>query len=574
MAAKRIVIDPVTRIEGHLRVEVEVNDGFVTEAFSSGTMVRGLEIILRGRDPRDAWAFAERTCGVCTTVHALASVRSVEDALGIVIPPNAELIRNLMFCAQYMQDHVVHFYHLHALDWVDVVSALKADPKATSDLAQSISRWPKSSVGYFTDVQNRIKKFVESGQLGIFANGYWGHPAMKLPAEANLLGVAHYIEALDWQKDIVKVHTIFGGKNPHPNYLVGGAPCSLNIDDANAINAERLAYVAKLMADAKTFVEQVYIPDLLAVASFYKDWAAIGGGLSNYLAYGDLPMNGFGDPGKFKFPRGAILNRDLSQILPVDAHDPQQVKESIAHSWYQYSDGDAAAKHPWDGETKLNYTGPLPPYDQLNVDGKYSWLKTPRWNGHAMEVGPLARLLVGYGTGRADIKDAVDMVLKKLDVPVTALFSTLGRTAARGIETYLVAQWAQEFYGDLLANIKNGDSRTFNNEKWEPDTWPASAKGVGMSEAPRGALAHWIVIADKKIANYQLVVPSTWNASPRDASGQRSAYESSLIGTPVADPEKPLEIIRTIHSFDPCLACAVHLYDPQGRTLNRVTVGG
>jgi len=574
MAAKRIVIDPVTRIEGHLRVEVEVNDGKVTDAFSSGTMVRGLEIILRGRDPRDAWAFAERTCGVCTTVHALASVRSVEDALGIVIPPNAELIRNLMFCTQYMQDHVVHFYHLHALDWVDVVSALKADPKATSELAQSISNWPKSSVGYFSDVQNRIKKFVESGQLGIFANGYWGHPAMKLPAEANLLGVAHYIEALDWQKEIVKVHTIFGGKNPHPNYLVGGAPCSLNIDDANAINAERLAYVGKLMADAKTFVEQVYIPDLLAVASFYKDWASIGGGLSNYLAYGDLPMNGFGDPGKFKFPRGAILDRDLSKILPVDAHDPQQVKESIAHSYYQYSDGDGVAKHPWDGETKLNYTGPKPPYDQLNVDGKYSWLKTPRWNGHAMEVGPLARLLVGYGTGRADIKDAVDMVLKKLDVPVTALFSTLGRTAARGIETYLVAQWAQEFYGDLLANIKNGDSRTFNNEKWEPETWPTSAKGVGMSEAPRGALAHWIVIEDKKIANYQLVVPSTWNASPRDASGQRSAYESSLIGTPVADPEKPLEIIRTIHSFDPCLACAVHLYDPQGRTLNRVTVGG
>ena len=527
MAAKRIVIDPVTRIEGHLRVEVEVKDGFVTDAFSSGTMVRGLEIILRGRDPRDAWAFAERTCGVCTTVHALASVRSVEDALGIVIPPNAELIRNLMFCTQYMQDHVVHFYHLHALDWVDVVSALKADPKATSELAQSISNWPKSSVGYFSDVQNRIKKFVESGQLGIFANGYWGHPAMKLPPEANLLGVAHYIEALDWQKEIVKVHTIFGGKNPHPNYLVGGAPCSLNIDDANAINAERLAYVGKLMADAKTFVEQVYIPDLLAVASFYKDWARDRRRPEKLSGYGDLPTNGFGDPGKFKFPRGAILDRDLSKILPVDAHDPQQVKESIAHSWYEYSDGDAAAKHPWDGETKLNYTGPQPPYDQLNVDGKYSWLKTPRWNGHAMEVGPLARMLVGYGSGRADIKDAVNMVLKKLDVPVAALFSTLGRTAARGIETYLVAQWAQEFYGDLLANIKNGDSRTFNDEKWEPETWPTSAKGVGMSEAPRGALAHWIVIEDKKIANYQLVVPSTWNASPRDA--QRPALGLRIV---------------------------------------------
>ena len=273
--------------------------------------------------------------------------------------------------------------------------------------------------------------------------------------------------------------------------------------------------------------------------------------------------------------RGAILDRDLSKIHEVDAHDPQQVKESIAHSWYEYSDGDAAAKHPWDGETKLNYTGPQPPYDQLNVDGKYSWLKTPRWNGHAMEVGPLARMLVGYGSGRADIQEAVNMVLKKLDVPVEALFSTLGRTAARGIETYLVAQWAQEFYGDLLANIKNGDSRTFNNEKWEPETWPAEAKGVGMSEAPRGALAHWIVIEDQKIANYQLVVPSTWNASPRDAPGPAlglRSRRSSARRWPI--PNKPLEIIRTIHSFDPCLACAVHLYDPQGRTLNRVTIGG
>jgi hydrogenase large subunit len=295
-------------------------------------------------------------------------VRSVEDALGIVIPPNAELIRNLMFCTQYMQDHVVHFYHLHALDWVDVVAALKADPEKTSALAQSISAWPKSSVGYFSDVQKRIAKFVGSGQLGVFANGYGGHAAMKLPPEANLLGVAHYLEALEWQKEIVRVHTIFGGKNPHPNYLVGGVPCALNIDEANAINTERLDYVGQLLTEAKTFVEQVYIPDLLAIASFYKDWGAIGGGLKNYMCYGDLPTNGFGDPSKFKFPRGAILDRDLSKILPVDAHDPQQVKESISHSWYEYSDGDAAAKHPWDGETKLNYTGPQPPYDQLYVD--------------------------------------------------------------------------------------------------------------------------------------------------------------------------------------------------------------
>ena len=572
MPAKRIVIDPITRIEGHLRIEIEVEDGKVKDAFSAGTMVRGLEIILKGRDPRDAWAFAERTCGVCTTVHALASVRSVEDALGIVIPPNAELVRNLMFCAQYMQDHVVHFYHLHALDWVDIVSALKADPAKTSEIARSISRWPKSSPNYFADVQKRIAGFVQSGQLGIFANGYWGHAAMKLPAEVNLLGVTHYLEALEWQKEIVKVHTIFGGKNPHPNYLVGGAPCSLNLDEANAINAERLAYVGQLLADAKTFVEQVYIPDLMAVAGFYKDWAAIGGGLSNYMAYGDLPTNGFGDPGKFKFPRGAILDRDLSKVYEVDGKDPRQVQESIAHSWYAYSSGDGSARHPWEGETQFNYTGPKPPYEQLDVTGKYSWLKTPRWNGHAMEVGPLARLLVGYASGRAEIKEVVDSALKQLDVPLTALFSTLGRTAARGLETVLVARWAQEFYGDLLANIKNGDTRMFSSERWEPASWPALARGVGLSEAPRGALAHWIVIQDQKIANYQLVVPSTWNASPRDAKGQRSAYEAALVGTPIADPEKPLEVLRTVHSFDPCLACAVHLYDEHGRTLNRVTI--
>jgi hydrogenase large subunit len=568
--SNRIVIDPITRIEGHLRVEIEVKDGKIVDAYSSGTMVRGFEKILKGRDPRDAWAFAERACGVCTTVHALASVRTVEDALGITVPPNAELVRNLMFCAQYLQDHVVHFYHLHALDWVDVVSALKADPKKTSEIAQSISSWPKSSPKYFADVQRRIASFVQSGQLGIFANGYWGHAAYKLPAEVNLLGVAHYLEALEWQKEIVKVHTIFGGKNPHPNYLVGGAPCSVNIDDANALNAERLAHVGQLFDDAVGFVNQVYIPDLLAVAGFYKDWGAIGGGLENYMSYGDLPVNGYGDPSHFKFPRGVILNRNLAEVLPVDGKSADQVQEFISSSWYEYSGGDAAGLHPWAGETNLKYTGPKPPYDYLDVAKKYSWLKTPRWRGHAMEVGPLARLLVAYASGREEVKEAVNGALKALDIPVAALFSTLGRTAARGIETQLIARWSKEFYTQLLANIKNGDTRMFNNTRWDPDTWPQEAKGVGMSEAPRGALAHWIVIKDKKIDNYQLVVPSTWNASPRDAKGGRSAYEASLIGTPVKDPEKPLEVLRTIHSFDPCLACAVHLYDEHGTYIHQI----
>lgn len=566
--AQRIVVDPVTRIEGHLRVEVEIQNGKIVDAFSSGTMVRGIEIILKGRDPRDAWAFTERVCGVCTTVHALASVRSVENALGIIIPENAELVRNLMFAAQYMQDHVVHFYHLHALDWVDVVSALSADPKATSELAQSISNWPKSSPGYFSDLQKRVTGFVNSGQLGVFANGYWGHPAYKLPPEVNLIGVAHYLEALEWQKEVVKIHTIFGGKNPHPNYLVGGVPCSFNLDNSNAINAERLAMVGKLLNDAKTFVEQVYIPDLMAVASFYKDWGAIGGGLTNYMAFGDLPTHGYADVDAFKFPRGIILDRNLSVVLPMDTSDPEQIQEQIAHSYYEYEGG--SAKHPWEGQTRLNYTGPEPPYDQLNVEEKYSWLKTPRWKGKAMEVGPLARMLVGYASGREEFKEVVHWALGKLDVPVEALFSTLGRTAARGLETVLVAGWAQEFYESMLANLKNGDSRTFTSELWEPTSWPETARGVGLSEAPRGALSHWIVIKNGRIENYQMVVPSTWNASPRDSAGQRSAYEESLVGTPVADPEYPLEILRTIHSFDPCIACAVHLYDEKGRYIHQV----
>lgn len=568
----RIVVDPITRIEGHLRIEAIVEGGKITDAFSSGTMVRGFEKILKGRDPRDAWAFVERACGVCTTVHALASVRSVEDAIGVSVPKNAELVRNLMFCTQFIQDHVVHFYHLHALDWVDVVSALSADPEETSKIARSLSNWPKTSAGYFSDLQARLKSFVDSGQLGIFANGYWGHPAYKLPKEVNLIGVAHYLEALEWQKEIVKVHTIFGGKNPHPNYLVGGVPCSFNLNDVNAINTEKLNMVGRLIKDAVDFVEKVYIPDLMAIAGFYKDWGAIGGGLKNYLVYGDLPTKGYAYPEYFKFPRGAILDRDMSKVYDVNGRDENEIKEYIAHSWYKYEAGDQAGLHPWKGETEFNFTGPKPPYEQLNVEGKYSWLKTPRWKDHPMEVGPLARLLVGYAKGNAEIKEVVDEALKKLDVPVTALFSTLGRTAARGLETRLVARWMTEFYQELLDNLKSGDMSTHNGEKWEPSTWPAETEGVGLSEAPRGALAHWIRIKDKKIDNYQLVVPSTWNASPRDGNGQRSAYEESLIGTPVAKEDEPLEIIRTIHSFDPCLACAVHVYDPEGKTLHQVTV--
>jgi len=568
----RLVVDPITRIEGHLRIEAVVENGVIKDAYSSGTMVRGFELILKGRDPRDAWAFTERACGVCTTVHALASVRTVEDALNIKVPKNAELIRNLMFCTQLVQDHVVHFYHLHALDWVDVVSALKANPNDTSRIAKSISNWPKSSPKYFRDVQNRLKAFVESGQLGIFANGYWGHPAYQLPPEVNLLAVTHYLEMLEWQKELVKIHAIFGGKNPHPNYLVGGVPLSINLNEVNALNSERLNFVKKLIDDAIQIVEQVYIPDLIAVAGFYKDWAKWGGGLRNYLSYGDLPTRGYSQVDSFKFPRGVVLDRNLNEVHEVNVRDAEEIKEYISHSWYSYSGGDDVGLHPWEGETEFNFTGPKPPFKQLNVDGKYSWLKTPRWKGKAMEVGPLSRMLVAYASGNKEVQEVVNDTLKQLDVPVGVLFSTLGRTAARGLETKLVVHWMKGFYNDLIANIKNGDTKTFNDEKWDPDTWPKEAQGVGMTEAPRGALAHWIRIKDKKIENYQLVVPSTWNASPRDANNQRSAYEAALIGTPVANVDQPVEILRTIHSFDPCIACAVHLYDPQGKYVRRVQV--
>jgi hydrogenase large subunit len=566
----RIVVDPVTRIEGHLRIEAVVENGVITDAYSAGTMVRGLEKILIGRDPRDAWAITERVCGVCTSVHALASVRAVEDALGIAVPPTAELIRNIMMATQYVQDHVIHFYHLHALDWVDVVNALKADPAKAATLAQSFSKWDKNNTAYFTEVQDKVKKIAASG-LGIFANGYWGHPAYKLPPEVNLIAVAHYLDALEWQKEIVKIHAVFGGKNPHPNYLVGGAPCSIDTDEVAAINSERLNLVKRLIDQATEFVNEVYIPDCLAVASFYKDWTKYGSGLKNYLSYGEFPTRGYGQPDWFKYPRGAVLNRDLSAVHPVNARDTQEIKEYIAHSWYTYAGGNKEGLHPWAGETNLNYNGPKPPFETLEGFDQYSFLKTPRWKENPMEVGPLSRLVVGFAAGNKDIQEVVKAALDKLGAPVDALFSTLGRTAARAVDAELALGWLREFFDELMERVKINEVSTFNGEMWEPKSWPKDAEGVGLVEAPRGALAHWIKIHDGKIENYQLVVPTTWNGSPRDAAGVRSAFEESLIGTPVARIDEPLELLRTIHSFDPCLACSVHLYDPQGRHLSRVS---
>ena len=582
-AGKRIVVDPITRIEGHLRTEVNVDaNNVIRNAVSTGTMWRGIEVILRGRDPRDAWAFTERICGVCTGTHALTSVRAVENALDIRIPENANTIRNIMQLTLQVHDHIVHFYHLHALDWVDVVSALSADPKATSALAQSISPWPLSSPGYFRDLQTRLKKFVESGQLGPFKNGYWGHPAYKLPPEANLMAVAHYLEALDFQKDMVRIHTIYGGKNPHPNWLVGGVPCAINVDGTGAvgaINMERLNLVSEVIDRMVTFAEQVYLPDVAAIGSFYKDWL-YGGGLSStsVMAYGDIPehANDY-SPASLKLPQGVILNGNLKEIFPIDHADPAQIQEFVTHSWYKYGD-ESQGLHPWDGVTEPNYQlgqnakGTRTAIEALDEGGKYSWIKAPRWRGHAVEVGPLARYIVGYAQGRPEFKDPTDKFLTDLGVPVTALFSTLGRTAARALECVWAAHQLRYFQDKLMASIKAGDLATANTDKWRPDTWPKEVKGVGFTEAPRGALAHWVKIKDGRIDNYQCVVPTTWNGSPRDPKGNIGAFEAALMDTPMADPAKPLEILRTIHSFDPCLACSTHVIAPDGQDMATVTV--
>ena len=588
MANKKVVVDPVTRIEGHLRMQAVLDENnVIVDAMSTGTMWRGLEVILKGRDPRDAWAFVERVCGVCTGIHALSAVRAVEDALGIQIPKNANIIRNLMNATLYSQDHLTHFYQLHGCDWIDVVSALSADPKKTSEIQQSISTHALSSPAYFKEVQDRLKAFVASGQLGIFANAYWGNPGYKLPPEINLLGVTHYLESLDFQREIVKVHAIVGGKNPHPNYLVGGVPCPINMSDTGAqgimINQVWMNFLRDVAKSTIRFIDEVYYPDLMAMQAYYKDWYKIGGGLANknLLCYGDFPAyaNDMSEK-SLVMPNGAVIDGKFDQILPVDLKDPNQIKEFVDHSWYSYPKPDEGL-HPWEGITDPNfdlgkagvdYEGTKTDIKWLTTNARYSWIKAPRWNGHAMETGPLARMVVAYAKKMPRQKELVDRALAQAGVPVEALFSTLGRTLCRGLEAKMCAQLMLEYVDELEANIKAGDEVAANMDKWEPSTWPKECKGVGQCEAPRGALGHWCVIKDGVIENWQAVVPSTWNASPRDTKGQLGAYEAALLGTPVAVADQPLEILRTIHSFDPCLASATYVISTSGEELCKVQV--
>ncbi len=578
-AGKRIVVDPITRIEGHLRCEVNINSsGVITNAVSSGTIFRGLEIILKDRDPRDAWAFAERICGVCTGTHALASIEAVENALQIPIPANANYIRNIMQLSLWYHDHIVHFYQLAGLDWIDVVSASKGDPKKASELAQSISSWPMSSPGYFSDVKQRLLDVIGSGQLGIFKNGYWGHPAYKLPDEANLMLVAHYIEALSLQKEAVKIHTIFGGKNPHPNWVVGGMPIALDLDRkgaADVISMERLEYVQRVINLCREFADKVLMPDTIALGKFYPEWLSIGKGISHLslLSYGAFPSiaNDFSSK-SLLVPNGAIINGNFNEIHHVDLFAEDEIREEVGHSWYRY-DNHVQSLHPFDGETipefilGPNTKGTDKHVLELDERARYSWLKTPRWRGHMMEVGPLPRVLIAYFLKDEETVNAVDNICHQLNVPVTGLCSTLGRIIARSYEAHWAAEKLQYFFDELIANTKAGDTSVVNTTKWEPDTWPKEAKGVGFTEAPRGALGHWVTIKNQKIDRYQCVVPTTWNAAPRSDTEQLGPYEAALMDTYLAEPEKPLEILRTIHSFDPCLACATHIIGPDGKEI-------
>jgi len=473
-------------------------------------------------------------------------VRAVEDAVGVTIPKNARLIRNLLHGAQFQHDHIVHFYHLHALDWVDIVSALSADPVKTASLADSVSNAPWGGAVYFKNVKEKLQTFVNSGQLGPFENAYWGHPAYKLPPEANLMAAAHYIEALRLQAKAARMHAIFGAKNPHlQSTVVGG------VTSVRDLTPDRIAEFLYLTKETQDFIENVYIPDLLAVASFYKDWGGIGG-TKNFLAWGEFPEDSK-EPDSLFMPRGVIMNQDVGGIKMAKQ---EAVTEHVAHGWYE----DGEAKHPYKGETK-------PKHGDYRTEDKYSWFKAPRYEGAACEVGPLARVLVAYGKGKKEIKELVDSTLKKLDIPVGALFSTLGRTAARGLETVAIGQAMQGWVMELVENLKKGDTKTY--QSWE---MPKSAQGVGLNDVPRGSLGHWINIEDGKIKNYQYVVPSTWNLGPRCSENIPGPVEEALIGTPVADPKKPLEVLRTVHSFDPCIACGVHVIDPDSNQVYKIKV--
>jgi len=561
----RVVIDPVTRIEGHLRIELLTDGRKITEAWSETTQFKGIELVLKDRDPRDAWAFAQRICGVCTVVHAIASVRAVEDAVAYPIPKQADLIRNLVLGSQIVQDHVIHFYHLQALDFVNVVNAAKADPtKAATAAAALEPRYALNSGPRFTAVKEQLAKVLASGQLGIFSNGYWSHPDYRLTPELDLMGVSHYLDALTWQRSMIRINTLFGGKNPHPNFLVGGMASPINLDNEITINQVKLDKIQAMITEAVAFVEDVFLPDVVAILGAYADYATIGRSSPNVLALGKAGYNGPGHPRNSGLTPGLLLDGNLADVVDFD---PAHIEEYVTSGWYSYRDGDDKGLAPWDGETTPRYTGPKPPYTWLADDPRYTFSKAPRYDGRAVQVGPMARVLMAYAQKDAETLDVLTPILRRLQLQPGQLNSTAGRILGRAVEAVLLARQLQSWFDEFTRGIRAGDVTTFNPDRWEPSTWPASSKGVGFAEVARGMLSHWVRIQDGTVANYQAVVPSTWNGGGR-ALAQRGPYEEALSGGhPLVDPAAPLEALRTLHSFDPCQSCGIHVLDATGREL-------
>jgi quinone-reactive Ni/Fe-hydrogenase large subunit len=489
MSNKHIIVDPITRIEGHLRVEAVIDENnTIVDAYASSTMFRGIETILKGRDPRDAGLLSMRICGVCTGTHYQRSIEAVEHAFNVTIPKNARIVRNLLQGALYVHDHVVHFYHLHALDWVDITSALKADPKLAASEAFKWSDNPYMvGEGELKTIQERVGKFVKQGRLGLFSNAYWGNKHYKLTPEQNLIAVAHYLQALDMQRDASKMMAIFGGKMPHPqSIVVGGVTCVQDIQ-----NQARIAQFKSLLNKHRNFIKRAYLADVLMAGTVYADEAldGTGGGLKSFMSFGDFKLD---DTGFYKssqlFPSGVVLNGDLSKLYPLDQ---SKITEDVTHAWYKGKTN----LHPYEGVTESEYTG-LEKKDDghayLKTDEKYSWIKSPLYDDNRVEVGPLARIVVGLAAKDENIVKYATNFLTKLGdklglgkpAPASVIFSTVGRTAARAIETELMAAVMMGWVDDLASNVASGDLATWREVEF--DTVSKDAKGYGMAEAPRG----------------------------------------------------------------------------------------
>ena len=523
MATPNVVIDPLTRIEGHLRVECEVENGVIKDAWVSGTLFRGMEQVLKGRAPSDAFYVAQRICGVCPISHGHASTMSAEAAMGVTIPNGARIVRNIIEAAQFLHSHILWFYTLAALDYIDPGKALEANIADTYALAQAAG----TTTSNFKAVQDKLAGLVAGGQLSIFSNGWFNHPAyaQDMPPELALIGVAHYLEALEMQAEASRVIAVMGGKFPHfMTSLPGGTawvPTEEKIDD-----------ILFRLLKVRDFVNNTMIPDTLAIAPFYKDALSYGGGHGNFLSWGVFNRESLEMKDRY-MPEGAVF----AGALKVESANPDSIKEYVKHSWFAESDG---GKNPAQGSTN-------PVWTDYDVNNKYTWAKAPRYDGKPMEAGPLSRMLVAYLKGVEPVKKIVDLTLGKLGAAgkPEVLVSLLGRVAARNLETAVVAEWSIEWVNELIAALKGGDVKFFEASE------PSKGSGAGMWEAPRGALGHWMSIEDGRISNYQICTPSTWNIGGRDDQGVTGVIEQALIGAPCLDPEKPMEAARIARSFDP-----------------------